>query len=61
MPTGEGSLSDASAEMPPAFRTRELQAEDLAVLLYSSGTTGVPKGAKLSHGNLAANTLTLID
>ncbi|NND53442.1 MAG: AMP-binding protein [Gammaproteobacteria bacterium] len=57
---GAGSLSDASAEMPPAFRSREIAADDLAVLLYSSGTTGLPKGAKLSHGNLAANTLTLI-
>jgi len=58
---GEGTLTDASAEMPPAFRTREINASELAVLLYSSGTTGVPKGAKLSHGNLAANTLTLVD
>ena len=30
--------------------------EDLAVLQYTGGTTGVPKGVMLSHGNLAANT-----
>ena len=32
-----------------------LKAEDLALLQYTGGTTGVPKGVMLSHGNLAAN------
>jgi len=34
-----------------------LRPEDLAVLQYTGGTTGVPKGAMLTHGNLAANTV----
>ncbi len=37
------------------------ESEDPAVILYTSGTTGKPKGAELTHGNLAGNTRTIAD
>jgi long-chain acyl-CoA synthetase len=42
-------LRDAADDLP------ELSADQLAVLLYTSGTTGTPKGVPLSHGNVCAN------
>lgn len=38
-----------------AFQPPELQKNDLAFLQYTGGTTGTPKGAALSHGNILAN------
>ncbi|WP_250003348.1 AMP-binding protein [Actinoplanes sp. M2I2] len=40
---------------PPAAGLPDVRARDLAVLLYTSGTSGRPKGAMLTHGALAAN------
>jgi long-chain acyl-CoA synthetase len=40
-----------------AFKPVEIHPDDIAVLQYTGGTTGVPKAAVLTHGNLASNTL----
>ncbi len=36
-------------------------ADELATIIYTSGTTGRPKGVMLSHGNLAANTASIVE
>jgi long-chain acyl-CoA synthetase len=42
-------------ESEPAPAVAERTAEDTAVILYTSGTTGKPKGAQLTHSNLSVN------
>lgn len=57
---GSGNLCEQAETCSTQFATVARAADDLAALLYSSGTTGVPKGIMLSHRNLLDNAESLI-
>jgi malonyl-CoA/methylmalonyl-CoA synthetase len=56
---GAGTIVEAARAAPATFRTVERSGDDLAAILYTSGTTGRSKGAMLTHRNLASNATVL--
>ncbi len=53
--SGQGSLIDLAAQSSADFADVPREESELAVILYTSGTTGRSKGAMLSHRNLSSN------
>ena len=59
---GTGTLDDAKRGVStPYTGVEERAGDDVAAILYTSGTTGLSKGAMLTHSNLVSNALTLND
>jgi long-chain acyl-CoA synthetase len=56
-----GEFEDIVGAADPVTEVADRDGDDTAVILYTSGTTGTPKGAELTHDNLMSNVETILD
>lgn len=59
--SGSGTVNAKLGSFPTEHEIVDCEADEVAVILYTSGTTGKPKGAMITHDNLASNGLALLD
>ncbi len=55
------TIAQLMDQQPIVFETRRRRPDDTAVILYTSGTTGHPKGAELTHQNMLLNAIATRD
>ncbi len=60
IPEGAHSYQGLLSGALPTFEPRHREGDDTAVILYTAGTTGQPKGAELTHDNLSSNAMASI-
>lgn len=60
VPEGRESFEDVIASGSPENNEQDVDKSDVAMIMYTSGTTGFPKGAMITHGNIEANNINIM-